>query len=631
MPHRKLSAIMSRIPRMMPEDDLGRLTKLIRTGLDHDGTAEELSTEIAAAIAKAETRYPPIPPALLVEDAARLRLCTLKAESFYQKGQYEIAVETLAPVWAVLKPRLDRTPTTPLQPGARENAGLLRQQLWALLHYVFYKSYALDGHPREAVAAFTKIKAVILAELTARPPSGTLAMCDYFIGQAYRAQRNFPAAEAHFLNAQMHIQDRIDRKIKEHSEAEAGDDTKRVDLRYELAFKNVFCARVMSGLSWLAMQEGRLTRAETFLRTALAILVDTHQESLKMYIEVLLWISILRKAHFHTAPDADEPLHGLAHAVALRELQRRMDEGADKYRCAGELARGYLDLAEFHPSDKASARGPYFAKAEVWLALLAKATDAKNTIHYHLLTARYYLLNFESDKAESAAAQALQCAKRYSIEDEHSVELFIMSALCHRYRAQAQDERREMDTEFRGAEGKLTQALDEIHSGQLPDPVLEGECYVLQAQIALDRAQWWVDQGLPTVDTLVQALLKSSEERLQAWHRLSQFVENYYLHKNAQSIRASINALNGRSDMPGSYPTLPYDFEVFSDPERKTARTTIKQRRDEFEQWMWDSFIERHENLTITQKTIGFGCTRDEFVKVRDRLEKKRSARNRKH
>src|SRR5579872_7439195 len=131
---------------MTAEDDLRQLTRMIRTGLDGAGNAAELSAAIDAAIAKAEAAYSAVDPKRLVEDVTRLRLCTLKAEAYYQKGQCQRAVETLTPVWNILKPRLDRTPASRFHTGQTPNASLLRQQLWALLHYVFYRYYTLEGH-----------------------------------------------------------------------------------------------------------------------------------------------------------------------------------------------------------------------------------------------------------------------------------------------------------------------------------------------------------------------------------------------------------------------------------------------------------------------------------------------------
>src|ERR1700722_8482042 len=129
---------------------LRELMQLVRTGLYRDGStlvgshalAVDLQALIRDAIASAKNTTTYGDPTLLVEDIDQLKLCCLEAESYYQHGNITEAVAVLTPVWLTLKPHLDKSPQRPFQ--QKPDSTLLRQKLWALLHYVFYKYYTLE-------------------------------------------------------------------------------------------------------------------------------------------------------------------------------------------------------------------------------------------------------------------------------------------------------------------------------------------------------------------------------------------------------------------------------------------------------------------------------------------------------
>jgi hypothetical protein len=579
---------------MALKDDLRQIARMVRTGLDEHGDAERLAHEISDRLDNAKAHYPEAPDLnAVVEDVDQLKLRTLEAEFHYQNGHYESAAETLAPIWNLLAPRLEYRPFQ-----SQTDPALLRQKLWALLHYVFYKHYAHEGHPLVAVAAFKRINEVILAELK-RPsynPSGTLAICNYFLKQGYRANRDFSQAELHFLEAQKHIQDRIIRRLNDAA------DGKDIDIESEIAYKDVFSARVISGLSWIALQEGHLTRSEHLLRSAETILIHRHhhQESLKLFLEVLRLVSMLRRAPFDSE----------AHSTALNQLAhyfercKAMDDVAGQFRCASELSRGYLDLAEF--ANDRSSRAFSLHDAQKWIKDLPHAGDTRSRIHYSLLASRVALLRDDPQTAHSNIDAAFTCAKDNSVMREHKAEITIALALYHEHLRQ-----------FDIAEIKLAEVLKDIHSQQgdtangqhLRDPVLEGECYLLRARIALHRRKLdWV------------------EEHLGNWDRFSHVVENYYLHHLAESIRADVK--RQRTEQP-PHAEVEYDFDLFEDNDpSQPVIVTITERLAAFEKWMWKSVIERHPDLNQKQKAAAYGVTRHQIETILKRLELPKGPKN---
>ena len=248
-----------------------------------------------------------------------------------------------------------------LEPTA--NPKLLRQKIWALMNYVFYLYGWLEGKNLKAIEYFKQIELVIAKELETPDyhPSGTLAVLHFYTGFCCRAVGDFQMAERHFLDAQKEAQKRIEKKLadadqvqrriherclvaKDHAftekgflEAEAARNL--IDRDYEIAYNTVFSARITgSGLGWGALFQGRLLKAEQLLRTALALLASTRQESLKLTLESTLWLAMRHRARCNS-PEYEEGMEGLE--ACLIRFQRGADI-AGYNRCRTELAWAYL-------------------------------------------------------------------------------------------------------------------------------------------------------------------------------------------------------------------------------------------------------------------------------------------------
>ena len=189
----------------------------------------------------------------------RLRLLTLEAESYQQRGSYLKSARVLEPVWKELEPRLHQwSPNNPLEPSG--NRELLRQKIWSLLHYVFCHHYHVAGQHKQALAHFLRIEEIIHSELedSADCPSWTLALRNYFIGSCYRVSRGFVEAERRMIEAQEYVYARVTREMKRA-------DSTLATKQYELDYKDFFCARIFSASGWIALQQGQLRHAEQHL------------------------------------------------------------------------------------------------------------------------------------------------------------------------------------------------------------------------------------------------------------------------------------------------------------------------------------------------------------------------------
>jgi hypothetical protein len=114
-----------------------------------------------------------------LDEINSLQLAMIEAEYYQQCGEHSKAANALEPQWRQLKPRLEAwSNQEPLEPTDK-NRALLRQQLWALLHYVSYRFYREKGSHDLALDYFTKIDKVIRVRLQSKSyvPYGTLGAC----------------------------------------------------------------------------------------------------------------------------------------------------------------------------------------------------------------------------------------------------------------------------------------------------------------------------------------------------------------------------------------------------------------------------------------------------------------------
>ena len=475
-----------------------------------------------------------------LSETDRLRLVTLEAEYYQQRGTHLESARVLEPVWKRLKPRLDVwSVDQPLEPSG--NRELLRQKIWALLHYVFYHHYRVTAQHKEALNLFRSIESIILSELKAPDycPYGTLALCNYFIGLCYRVNRGFVEAERRMLAAQMYTYERVAREIKR-------SDITEQQKQYELDYKDLFSARVLSGLGWIAFQQGQLLRAEQHLCTAQSCMAHNRQETIGLWVDSLLWMVVRRRTAY------DDP----GYQSSLDELSNRWSEASGihdltRQRCAFELVRGYLDLAEFG-SDQGD-RQYNVKQAQHWLGKVGESSNAKAQQRYDLHHIRLLIVKGDIDAAD-AKLRELRVALLKGIQHHRQRAVLIMEATV--YIAQG-DFDTARDTVKKALAEILPLASSEALSGyRIPDPVLEAQCYVLLAQIYSSTKDY-----------------PAARHYLSQWSLLSQFVDNHYLHHLAKKVVTT--------QIPFQ---LEYEYPIFDSTGEVIQ--SIMDRTKSFEKWL---------------------------------------------
>jgi tetratricopeptide (TPR) repeat protein len=548
-----------------PEECLRDVMRMIRTGLSPNEpvATQKARTRETIASLKSELRR-----ANVLNPADTLRFTTLEAEFYQQCGLHAKSRELLKPTWDNLETRLRQWSTkSPLQD--KPDRALLRQKIWALLHYAFY-DYRVTGNHKEALDRFLSIERVINGELQNRDytPFGTRALFSYFIGHCYRVDRGFAEAERRLLDAQRYTLDRVKREMDRK-------DTTADRKRYELNYKDLFCARILSGQAWIEMQQGHLTRAQQTLWTAQNCLMQSRQETIAVYIDSLLCMAVRRKTPY-SSPAYQEALGNLAkaheNARGVHELIRQ--------RCAFELVRGYLDFAEFGTTEK-DLRKDYVSEARQWLDKIGEMPIPKSEYRYLLHETRLFLVKGDIELAE-AHLNRLRSASQ-NPRSPRQRAFYIMEASI--YFAQ-----HDLDNAANAIQRALKEILPLSESAQIreyrvPDPVLEAECYVLLARISSARKDY-----------------ATTMHYLERWRLLSQFVENYYLHHLAKVV----------STTEGPF-FLAHNYPIYKDAD-KVDRTIIE-RRDDFERWLVRNARERHPELRPGAFAKIYGLDRSVLVR----------------
>ena len=572
-----------------PHGCLREITRLIRTGLPRDGTLfdqQEAVLNAIQAVRKEGRRHPG-----LFSEIEQLKIMTLEAEFYQQNGKPRESQRALEPAWQKLKPDLDGWgPTRPLEPtGDRK---LLRQKIWVLLHYVFYRYYRIGGHHKEALDHFLRIREIIdkeLRRLHKRPeldyhPHGTLAICHYFIGLCYRELRSFGGAEFHFLEAQKETSRRLAREL-------GRPDISDSEREYELLHKDVFCGRVASGLGWIALQQGALVRAELLLVTAENFVVNSRQESLKLFIASLKWMAVRRRVSYDD-PLYQEAIEGLTHCF---ELYRKAGDMTQMRRCASELLRAYLDLAEFEDKDK-TLRSMHLQDARKWLTPLEKAAEnPKDMLRYHLYHARLLMVAGDMKKADdvlSGEARTLSLRERVPQRALPVLESVLLFKQGHLNEALA------------GLKRCLSRTLTLTEIGdkrdnRVRDPVIEAECHVLLSQVYAAQKDY-----------------VSASRCLDEWSVIGQFVENHYLRHLAQRVREVV--------VPALGFHVDFDFEIFAS-DTNEVKVTLLSRIQQFETFLLDSMNARY-NLKIGEQADAYGIDRFKYARKFGGIKKARKS-----
>jgi tetratricopeptide (TPR) repeat protein len=504
----------------------------------------------------------------------QLRLATLEAEFYQQCGKHLESERVLEPIWDRLWPEWNGP--GPLR--VTKDRRLLRQQVWALLHYVFYHHYHVTGQHKPALDAFVRIEKIVQLKLQSPGycPFGTLALCNYFLGLCYRVNRGFVDAEQRMLVAQEYTYERVKRELKR-------TDISQERKQYEIDYKDLFSARILSGLGWISLQQGYLSRAEQHLRTAQNCLVGVRQETIGVWVDTLLSMAIRRR----TACDSPD------YEYCLEELERRYAEASETHeltrqRCAFELVRGYLDLAEFG-GETSTNKNDCLREAQQWLATVRDLSSSKASQRYHLHMLRFQLVAGQGDAAE-ATLKELKKLVGHAVPPQRAA--LIMEAYLY-------FSQKDLEAARAAVDKALAQILpfsetDGVREYRVPDPVLEAECYVLLARICAAQNDY-----------------SGSRHYLDRWRLLSQFVENHYLHRLAKQIITD---------------QLPFFLEsqypIF-DGESGGVIMTIVKRVELFERWLIENAQMRYPEFGHRELANIYGMNRSTLSRKFGKILKK--------
>jgi len=329
-------------------------------------------------------------------------------------------------------------------------------------------------------------------------------------------------------------------------------------------------ARILFGLGWVAFQQGQLLRAEQLLHSARGNLLLTPQHHLRLVVETHLWMATRRRTSFDS-PQYQEVLDVLATqykaTVATHEGMR--------HRCVFELARGYMDLAEFGKSE--SMRGEYLTSAQEWLCKIEPHSNPQTAQRLHLHRARWLMLMGDADIAERELNDARGLATETGVEQRATIILDAALSL------QKNDYEKATDLLKRALSGILSISQEDQQSNLPHDPVMEAECYILLARAYLGKNE-----------------NNTARDFLEKWLLMSQFVDNRYLQYLARVKVTRKLAFR-----------LDFDFPVHCEDGDQVEN--LSSRLDKFEAWMINSIRERNPRITKTELAFAYGLTPSHF------------------
>jgi hypothetical protein len=524
-----------------PHHCLREVLQMVRTGVFPGRYIADMQGLISDALRRLKTEQRRHPG--LFDEVERLRLLTLEAEVYQENGEFYAASNTLEPVWTSLKRRLDGwSKLCPMEPTG--NAALCRQKIWAALNYVFFKYYRLEGKQRLALQYFLRLEKVIRDELQTDiyEPYGTRALCHYYAGICYNVLGS-TEVERHLLEAQKDTYARANREL-------SGQTIVAAERNSEIVYKNVFSARILSGLARLALQQGQLVRAEHLLYAAQSLLMGTQQIALQRFIAVYLCTVIRRRAAY-TEPAYQNSLDELE---SYFQMYRQGKDPTGQLRCASELARGYLDWAEFNDTERTRLLG----KAEHWLNRIPKdAPIAAENLRSELLRTRLHLLRGDVEVALDVLLEPEEIIEG-DLSLECGIELSLMEALCCLHLTPPGIQKAQIHIE-KGLETirRRRNAIDK--SEWRSEPALEAECYLLLAKTKLMIGNF-----------------DAAQKHLDEWKILRQFVDNHYLRHLGGVLQDEVNRKGPRFERM---------FDAY-DPVTGRMNKTIVECLDDYEAWL---------------------------------------------
>jgi hypothetical protein len=493
-------------------------------------------------------------------DAAdRQRLDTVEAELHSLNGLHAKAVRILKPLWQQCEPEL----TAGRLPKGDRRLG--RERLLGAMHFV-YASLTIDRQADTAVTRLRQLDAWVHHHVRGSKsgPSETRAIWEYLYGVALRMNRDFRRAESRFLRAQEEARRHCAQEIAEAADADAR--------ATALAYRDVFCARVLSGVSWCALQQGRLTRARHLLSLAQMMLVDAGHQPLRLLIRSLYWVAVRRAAPY---PSAGNP--GTEYYDSLKGLEEcftefeKAGDVSGQSRCASEIVRGALDGVEFGVSAPDGHDATDLAAlARRWLVVMrALPTDRRSAARLEQHGLRYRWLLQEEGLASGPRTKAPRRITTF----EGKPPLMIVHAHC-------------LNVLDGDAVEVLRARLRVSGRSERPDPLGEAECSLALAMLAvLDNRS---DDAMAY---------------LQRWEGLAHFIENAYLDRLANELESRL--------VPTAF-ELPFEFPIRPPrdaPEANSAKS-LRAYVDDFERWLLAAVRRRGKGRSMTELAWIHGSSR---------------------
>jgi hypothetical protein len=298
---------------------------------------------------------------------------------------------------------------------------MLQTKIWSLMGTLFFYDYSVNGDVESPVRGLNALLNVVNKELQSLmrralttpnrrtyEPHGTRTQIYLFLAQVHRTKFERSRTEDCFRRAQVESAARLVREL--HNAEDAPLEERHERRATAVQFSVATTVRVLGGLGRMGMLGGRLNASRQLWQSCLTLLVPTGHMPLRRVVTSHLAI-IDRRLAQPGHPDwhkAIEQIEQLFHAEFKTDFDGRR-------RCAQDLARGYLELAEtFGAEDDRGKRTDALKKADGytdWLEALARDrgadTGAAERYRAHLLRARRWLLDEPPDIERAAEEERL--------------------------------------------------------------------------------------------------------------------------------------------------------------------------------------------------------------------------------
>jgi hypothetical protein len=556
-----MSNQVSIVSSLMPdseqlEKNLRILRRLVRNGLPREQTNEspsKLQIEIQEVLDKLEPRRPRFS---LFES---LMYESLLAESHAMFGRIDDAIQVLepAPGKGVALDLLNFLEASCEKGNAQlpatylSSRKLLRQAIWLLMNYLFFRFYEKGSYDR-CLRHLTQLETVVSRHLKTDKytPYGTLSRLYYYRSHCYRGLRRFSDVESDLMRSQENANQRLKNKLetlqrKKHSIDEHRD------------FAIICTARILGfGFGWTELNRGRLTRAKRLLLSADTLLMPTGHQAMQQLVQFLLSIIERRLA----SPGTAEYVEAIQQIKKQREIYAAMKSRVGELRALQELSRAYLDWIDLLDWSPQQAN---FKKQRAALLIeaqnvgdqfreLSETSDSHWRCRYQFIDVRFTCQLDEARYTVKRKLDNLQALIRNGQPEFETAFQVLQGYVLNRL------------GQWTGAIDLLQGSLREIGN----DPLLEAEVRLLLAE------------SFAQTNDLVRA-----EEERTRWATLSQSVQNCYL----RNLEVHVDRIIDDSKRP-----FHIDFAGDLDLKKNTKK---------LEKWLFRTAQKRH--AAATDEDIG--------------------------